>query len=117
MDWQQLQSLYNQKQSVEHTGTLVSEKNSPTMLTSHRPWWKRRFAWLALLALVVIVGLVGILWYAYHTRVTKNPPVVLTTENATPEQVRQAMIDEVVAESQKVNLSPDQMQAILSGTQ
>lgn len=110
MDWQQLQSLYSQKESVQHTGTLAPEIITPA---GKHPLRKKK-TWLILLV-VMIVAVAGLVyaWRKYSTRQTQHTasdPALMT-----PEQLDQAITDEVVADSKNNPISPEDLQAILTG--
>lgn len=115
MDWQQLQSLYNQKQSVEHTGTLAPEIISPkhnTQVSKNRkpPLW---VLWLVLMGVIVIVAV--FIWYKKFSPRNGQNPTANTTEIA-PEELRQQMIDEIIQANRDNPIDPQTAHDILSGT-
>jgi flagellar biosynthesis/type III secretory pathway M-ring protein FliF/YscJ len=114
MDWQQLQSLYTQKQSVERTGTLTPETISPknsskTPVHRRPPVW---ILWLILIGLIVIVAI--FIWYKKFSPRSGQAPTANTTE-ITQEELRQQMIDEIVQANKENPIDPQAMHEILSG--
>lgn len=124
MDWQQLQSLYNQKTSVDQTGQLSAEPENTTLKkssvhiipTSHQGSHRVKVFLLIIVALGII-AMLGILFMRYQA-VRKNARTAATTEQVkTPEQIRSDMIAEIVASQAQNALPPEQLNNLLLGPQ
>lgn len=118
MDWQQLQSLYNQKESVAKTGTLSVNKE-PAQSILHPEIKQKTHHVKTFLIILVLLGVLCVisimLWYFTNKKNTRTP-VASTEVVMTSEQIRQAMADEIIAEQKKQQVTPEQVQDILLGT-
>jgi beta-lactamase regulating signal transducer with metallopeptidase domain len=119
MDWQQLQSLYNQKTSVDTTGQLSPEsKTSLEKSSVHIVPQTRSHVIRNILMTIVVLGIIAmaLMFIMKYRDVRKTTRPVPTTETVkTEQQVRQEMIDEIVA-SQKENPIPaEQVTDVLTG--
>jgi hypothetical protein len=124
MDWQQLQSLYNQKNSVNQTGQLTSETNDTTLQKSsvqiipsmsHRSHLVR-----SLLIAIVITGMLSmlvVLFMQYRSKKMISRTAITTETIKTDAQIRNDMISEIVADQRENAIPPQELNRILLGSQ